>query len=97
MDLGKMITRLRRATYKRPDNCKDCQYCITDPAYRFEDKDYFCGIADGDAFESCVNYEVYNEIEPLNCPLPEGEDQEDLLQLLAWLEELQELRKQKEA
>lgn len=95
MDLIKMIERLKRATYKRPDNCKDCKYCITEPAYRFEDKSYFCGLIE-DCFEACVNYEVYKGIEPLNCPLPEGEDQEELLQLLAWLEELQEYRKQKE-
>lgn len=90
------IKALRRATYQRPDNCKNCKYCITDPTYRFEDKDYFCGISDGDTFGSCVNYEVYQNIEPLNCPLPEGKAQEDLLQLLSWLEELQELRKDKE-
>lgn len=89
--LEETIKALRRATYKRPDNCKDCKYCLTEPFYEY--KNYFCGLNDGDCFESCVNYEVYNEIEPLNCPLPEGKAQEDLLNLLAWLEELQERRK----
>lgn len=96
MDLIEMIERLKRVTYKRPDNCKDCQYCITTPAYRFEDKDYFCGLIDADSIEACVNYEVYKGIEPLNCPLPDNEEREESLQLLAWLEELQEYRKQKE-
>lgn len=94
--LEEAIKRLERATYQRPDNCKNCKYCITEPTYRFEDRNYFCGLIE-DCFEGCVNYEVYNNKEPLNCPLPEGETQEDLLQLLGWLKELQELRKQKEA
>lgn len=93
--LEEAIKRLERATYQRPDNCKNCKYCITDPAYRFEDKNYFCGLIEK-SIEACVNYEVYKGIEPLNCPLPDNEEREESLQLLAWLKELQEYRKQKE-
>lgn len=84
------IKRLKRATYKRPASCKDCKYCCINSYAEFND--YRCGLIEDQAASS-VNYEVERSIEPLACPLPEGEDLERLLTLLSWLEELEEYRK----
>ena len=94
-DLNKTIEKLKTLTACRPERCKSCKYC-SETTYA-EYTDYHCSINAGDYIESSVNYEVYNDIEPLNCPLPEDEEREDILTLLSWLEELAAYRKVKEA
>ena len=93
-DLNKTIEKLKLISGCRPSRCKECKYC-SETTYS-EYSDYHCSLIE-DTYKSSVNYEVYNDIEPLNCPLPEDEEREDILTLLSWLEELAAYRKVKEA
>ena len=95
-DLEKMIKKLERASYKKPERCKDCKYCVREPDFIAELQTYYCKLIE-DGYESIINYEIDRDTINYYCPLMEDDEREETLKLLGWLKELLERRQKEEA
>lgn len=97
-DLEKMIKKLERASYKKPERCKDCKYCVREPDFIAELHTYYCKLIDDeDGYENVINFEIDRDTINYYCPLMEDDEREEALKLLGWLKELLERRQKEEA
>lgn len=97
MDIDKRIAELTRALkLTRPERCKGCKFIREDRSGGAKDPyiNQYCELIE-DSLDSCINFELENDIINVSCPLldpDDSEDQEVIKSLTSELEVLVELK-----